>query len=262
VRRCRLPSLLAILLLVFLAASPVVAASPVQAAGPSGRTSPPAAGTIRREPASGAEFVWAPGGVLPPNDPRQARDPYYGDDPERLRRIGGFWIGRFEVTQAQWERVMGANPSAFSKSGAHPVEQVSLPEVREFLRRLNTAGGARFRLPCGTEWLYAATWGARDPVQAAAAKLKRAAGWNRENSGGATRPVGGLPANALGLYDMEGNVSEWCGPCAGDSGEGGLAGFYGGSWAESPKALNMPGLGLDEPGWRRNTVGLRLVLEP
>lgn len=253
-RRSCLLSLSALGLLVLLAAAAAWAEEP---------------GAIRREPAADMEFVWVPGGALPPDDPRQARDPYYGDDPDRLRRIEGFWIGRFEVTQAQWQRVMGANPSRFKKGGAYPVESVSLADVREFLRRLNEAGAsgaARFRLPTDQEWGHAARSGGWTERYAGGNSAGRLA-WHKGNSGGTTHPVGRKAPNGLGIYDMSGNVREWCGGAAASEPPADalsmlLATFRGGGFDDPPTPVDLMGLGRDLPDFRRGDLGLRLVLEP
>ncbi len=117
----------------------------------------PRAGETWQEPATGMIFVWVPGGVIKPAFGPIARDPYYGDDdPRSVPRISGFWLGKFEVTQGQWRKIMQGNPSAFQKGDAYPVESVSLSEVFEFISRLNAAGDATFRLPSTVEWAYAA----------------------------------------------------------------------------------------------------------
>jgi len=252
-RRSCLLSLLAIPLLVLLAAA-------------SARAEEPVAGAVRREPATGMEFVWVPGGALPPSDPQQARDPYYGDDPDRLRRIGGFWIGRFEVTQEQWERAMGANPAHFRKGGAYPVESVSLADVRAFLERLNGTGEARFRLPTDQEWGHAARSGGGPERYAGGSNAGRL-GWHKGNSGGTTHPVGRKAPNRLGIFDMSGNVREWCGGAAAteppaDALAALLATHRGGGFDDPPTPLETIGLGRDLPDFRRSDLGLRLVLEP
>jgi len=85
----------------------------------------PRAGETWQEPATGMIFVWVPGGVIKPAFGPIARDPYYGDDdPRSVPRISGFWLGKFEVTQGQWRKIMQGNPSAFQKGDAYPVESV------------------------------------------------------------------------------------------------------------------------------------------
>jgi formylglycine-generating enzyme required for sulfatase activity len=128
------------------------------------------------------------------------------EKPAHLIRITkAFEISKYEVTQSQWELVMGSNPS-YSRGADRPVEQVSWDEVQEFLRRLNARrDGYRYRLPTEAEWEYAARAGSTGPY---AGPLDQMA-WYRPNSGGQTHPVGQKQPNAWGLYDTHGNVGEW-----------------------------------------------------
>lgn len=245
--------------------------------GPACAEEAPRAGELWRDPETGMEFVWAPGGALAPTSGPASRDPYYGDDPDRLPRVKGFWIGKYEVTQGQWLRIMGANPAAFQKGPDYPVERVSLSDVREFIARLNAKGQAKFRLPSWREWEMAA----RAPYLAkyAGGNAANPVAWSKSNSRGATHPVGKKKPNELGLYDMSGNVSEWCGPdLQNESGaprapdsepsqaksaapaRDALFGSYrGGSWSDPPQDLSTGAIGLDQPDFKRNTIGFRLV---
>ncbi len=123
-----------------------------------------------------------------------------------VRLTRGFEIGAYEVTQAQWESVMGVNPSRF-KGPERPVENVSWDDVQQFLAALNRLGdGYHYRLPTEAEWEYAARAGSDTVRPNAVSEVA----WYRENSGGETQPVGGKRPNAWGLYDMIGNIGEWC----------------------------------------------------
>ena len=122
-----------------------------------------------------------------------------------------FYIGKYEVTQAQWEAVMGNNPSLFQGDPNRPVEQVWWTDVQEFIEKLNAKEGHRhYRLPTEAEWEYAARAGSTtafsfgdDPSE-----LGKYA-WYKDNSEGQTHPVGQLRPNAWGLHDVHGNVWEW-----------------------------------------------------
>ena len=161
-----------------------------------------------------------------------------GEEKRRERITEGFWIGKFEVTQAQWEAVMGENPSRF-KGADNPVEMVSWDDCQRFLKKLNALpvvkeSGLVFRLPTEKEWEYACRAGSTgdycklaDGTEITERTLGEVA-WYDDNSGEKTHPVGQKKPNAFGLYDMHGNVWEWCEDLyrAGDSNRV----IRGGSW--------------------------------
>jgi formylglycine-generating enzyme required for sulfatase activity len=129
----------------------------------------------------------------------------------RVRITKPFCLGKYPVTQEQWEAVMGANPSEF-KGPTNPVESVSLDDCRNFLKRLNVkVGGERFQLPTEAQWEYACRAGSKTRYCFGddESKLDEYA-WYRTNEPGHTHPVGKKKPNAWGLYDMHGNVSEVC----------------------------------------------------
>jgi formylglycine-generating enzyme required for sulfatase activity len=135
-----------------------------------------------------------------------------GDADERPQHrvtVSAFLMQRTEVTQAQWQLVMGRQPSRFTTCGADcPVEQVNWEDVHEFLARLNAIDSGRaYRLPTEAEWEYAARAGTSGDY-GGSGRLGDM-GWYDENSGGRTQPVGRKQPNAWGLYDMHGNVWEW-----------------------------------------------------
>lgn len=127
--------------------------------------------------------------------------------------VDDFYIGRHEVTQGQWEEVMGSNPSNSMNGNNYPVERVSWNDVQDFIGKLNNKTGRNYRLPTDAEWEYAARSGEKKETWAGTSdksELRRYAWYSSNNSRGQTHPVGQKEPNGLGLYDMTGNVWEWC----------------------------------------------------
>ena len=130
--------------------------------------------------------------------------------PQHGVSLGSYYLGRYEVTQRLWTAVMGYNPSNFIGEDL-PVEQVSYNEVQVFLHRLDSLTGLHFRLPTEAEWEYAARGGNESKGHPyAGSRDAMRVGWTQLNSNDSTHTVGGLVPNELGLYDMTGNVWEWC----------------------------------------------------
>jgi formylglycine-generating enzyme required for sulfatase activity len=190
----------------------------------------------------------------------------------------GYWLGRTEVTQAQWLAVMGTDPSRF-KGSVLPVEQVSWREAVEFCRRITTTERAAGRLPAGyvyslpteAQWEYAAKAGHTEAFAGHADDLA----WHDQNSGGTTHPVALKQSNAWGLHDMLGNVWEWCadwyapypGGHATDytgppDGAGTAKAERGGSWWAGPRGQRPANRYRDMPQNGNDDLGFRLALVP
>ncbi len=212
------------------------------------------------------EFCAIPAGTFRMGSERQP-------NPHEVTLTRPFHMGRFPVTQAQWEAVMGANPSAFVGPD-RPVEQVSAHDCEEFIRRLDATGQGPFRLPTEAEWEYACRAGSTGTFCFGGDEaLLGDYAWYSANAGGETRPVGLKRPNAWGLHDVHGNVWEWCQDWWDDYGPGpaidpqgpregfmGARVFRGGCWrggADFAASAHRGGRG---PAYKANVLGLRLVL--
>ncbi len=222
-------------------------------------------------------FVRIPAGSFtmgsPETEAARARD----EGPQRTVTLTrDFRLGQFEVTQAQWRAVMGENPSLFQRDPAAdrlPVEQVTYPMVRVFLERLNGLGLGTFRLPTEAEWEYAARAGTTTRFPWCDDLMHRELprhGWYHGGAEGRARPVGEKAPNAWGLYDVFGNVWEWCSdwfapydPAAVEDPKGPATGtarvIRGGSWFNEPEALRPANRHRHSEESRLTNLGLRLV---
>jgi len=185
----------------------------------------------------------------------------------------GFWMGKFEVTQAQYQKMMGSNPSAFNKAGNYPVENVRWLDARSFIRKLNKATDKRFRLPSESEWEYAAR-SAGEMAHFGATKNVNEVAWYMANSGDESHAVGQKKANALGLYDMSGNVWEWTQDCWNEEvtnaprdgsvwtqGNCSARVLRGGSWFDTAAMLTMKSRLYNHADQSDNNSGFRIVLD-
>ena len=201
----------------------------------------------------------------------QGSDAWDDEKPTHSVTLSSYYICKYEVTQALWRAVMGSNPSNF-KGNNLPVECVSWNDCQTFINRLNNYTGRNFRLPTEAEWEFAARGGnySRHYKYSGSNYIGDVA-WYEDNSGKHTHPVGTKQANELGLFDMSGNVFEWCSdwygsyssysqsdPTGPNSGSNRVD--RGGSWYGNAGNCRSSNRSSDTPGISYNNLGLRLVL--
>lgn len=156
------------------------------------------------------KMVPVEGGTFTMGAPEQAAQASDNAKPAHQVTLSSYRIGETEVTQALWMAVMGRNPSYFNGDN-RPVEEVSWDDCQEFIAKLNALTGKRFRLPTEAEWEFAARGGNKSHgYMYSGSDDADEVGWHEGNADGATHAVGQKLPNELGLYDMCGNVQEWC----------------------------------------------------
>lgn len=192
--------------------------------------------------------------------------------------LSDYYIGRFEVTQGLWKAVMsGNNPSGFKKGDEYPVEKVSWNDIQHFLIELNRLSGKKYALPTEAQWEYAARGGAKSKEYkySGSNTIDDVAWYTDKNFEKTTHSVGEKQANELGLYDMSGNVAEWCSDWYGDYSSdsqtnptGPTTGSYrvlrGGSWSTEAKDCRVSYRSYLNPDlpFTLNSNGFRVVLLP
>ena len=218
------------------------------------------------------EMVRVEGGTFRMGATAEQEDEANSDEmPVHSVTLSSYYIGKTEVTQALWQAVMGSNPSYF-KGSALPVESVSWDDCQEFIQKLNRLTGRNFRLPTEAEWEFACRGGnnSRGYKYSGSNVIDNVA-WYWDNSGGKTHPVGTKAPNELGIYDMSGNVWEWCSDWYADytsysqtdptgPRRGSNRVSRGGSWGNDARNCRSSIRGDDDPMSRGGGLGLRLAL--
>ncbi len=217
------------------------------------------------------EFVWIPKGCFQMGSNSGNSD----EKPVHKICVDGFWIGKYEVTQAQWEVIVGNNPSNFKVCGGNcPVESVSWDDVQSFIQTLNSKVKQTFRLPKEAEWEYAARSGGKNELYSGGKEINNLA-WHYKNSKKTTHKAGTKSANGLGIYDMSGNVWEWCqdwydsdyyktSPANNPTGPsfGSERVPRGGSWRESERYCKVTTRTRYRPSENSTNLGFRLIFVP
>ena len=216
-------------------------------------------------------FRWLPPGRFLMGSPEDEHDRFDNELQHEVILTRGFWLAETACTQALWQAVMGQNPSYF-KGERRPVEEVSWNQVQDFIARLNgVVPGLEARLPTEAEWEYASRAGTTTPFSFGEDITQEQA--NYDYSRKETVDVASLPANPWGLYEMHGNVWEWCQDWYGDYPEGptvdptgpaagGRRVLRGGSWIFYGRRARSAYRYRLEPGSRHVSVGFRLALGP
>ncbi|MDR0754334.1 MAG: formylglycine-generating enzyme family protein [Prevotellaceae bacterium] len=227
----------------------------------------------QRDPAK-PEMVFVQGGTFTMGCiSEQGADCFDNEKPAHKVTLSNFYIGKYEVTQAEWKAIMGNNPSNFSGCDNCPVEKVSWNDVQEFIRKLNAKTGKNYRLPTEAEWEYAARGGNRSKgyKYSGSNSVENVAWYGYDNSGKKTHPVGTKQANELGIYDMSGNVHEWCQDWYGaysngaqtnpkGASSGSYRVFRGGGWYRSAGGVCVSNRFRNTPDSRRDgSLGFRLA---
>ncbi|MCE2822802.1 MAG: SUMF1/EgtB/PvdO family nonheme iron enzyme [Saprospiraceae bacterium] len=218
------------------------------------------------------KFVRVKGGTFSMGCTSEQSGCFEDEQPVHQVTLSDFYIAETEVTQAQWQALMGSNPSWFKGCDNCPVENVSWEDVQEFISRLNSRSlSQKYRLPTESEWEYAARGGVNSRGYIyAGGKMIDQVGWSNKSSGRKTQPVKGKKPNELGIYDMSGNVREWCSDWYGDysaesqtNPQGPSEGIYrvnrGGSWNSFARNCRASHRFINGPDDRVNYLGFRLA---
>lgn len=205
----------------------------------------------------------------------QGQDCFYWEKPDHLVMVDSFYISRYDVTQALWFAVMDTNPSHHKNCPNCPVENVSWNDAIEFINKLNKLTGKKYRLPTEAEWEYAARGGSISKgFKYPGSNDIDLVAWYDANSKDTTHPVGKKFPNELGLYDMAGNVWQWCSdwfdlkyyigmpvdnPKGPDNGT--LRVIRGGSWMNFARLCRIPYHNGTAPDKRFSNDGFRLAMD-
>ena len=223
---------------------------------------------------SNIEMVYVEGGTFKMGaTSEQGSDACEDEEPAHNVTLNSYYIGKYEVTQGLWFAVMGSNPSEYKKGDNYPVDNVSWNDCKDFIEKLNNITGKKFRLPTEAEWEFAARGGNKSAGNKYSGSNNfDNVSWHEGNSNKTTHPVGQKMANELGLFDMSGNVYEWCSDRYGDyhnylqinpkGVSSGLARVLrGGSSGHEKTYCRVTSRSFGNPNSSYDNSGLRLVLD-
>jgi formylglycine-generating enzyme required for sulfatase activity len=225
----------------------------------------------------GMEMVLIPAGEFMMGSPASEKDRCNDEGPVQKVSADAFYLSTTEVTQGEWEAVMGDNPSYFEGGPNLPVEDVSWNDAQEFIRKLNEKEGTnKYRLPTEAEWEYACRAGSEERYCFGDSERELGShAWYWANAGNKTHPVAQKQANKWGLYDMHGNVWEWVsdwydenyyqnGPSSNPRGpsSGEYRVLRGGSWYYAASYLRCAYRYRDRPDIRCSYIGFRCARTP
>ena len=224
------------------------------------------------------EMIYIPAGTFLMGSPDNDSQAYKDEKPQHQVTITQpFYIGKYPITQEQYEAIMGNNPSYFKNGGKYPVEYVSWNDAQEFCQKLSKLTGKTYRLPTEAEWEYAARAGNQSSYYYGDDENQLGDyAWYEENSNNQTYPVGQKKPNKWGLYDMLGNVWEWCEDDRHDNYNGAPTDGKvwidnncsqseyrirrGGSWFDDSKCCRCAIRGMIFPAWCDSINGFRVVM--
>jgi formylglycine-generating enzyme len=196
---------------------------------------------------------------------------YVDEKPARMVQLSTFYLSKYEVTEAEWFAVMGKYPVGSSAGNCPtcPIRMVSWQDVQNFIVKLNAMTGQNFRLPTEAEWEYAAKGGQSSHMRYAGSNEPGISGWYERNADGKVHPVGQKSANEFGLFDMTGNVREWCSDLYHEKAYDKNSNaqfekstqrvFRGGSWDDEAEYCRNAVRARESPHYRDERTGFRLA---
>lgn len=228
----------------------------------------------------GMKFVWIPPGQFKMGSPSKEPQRDKQETQHTVTLTKGFFMGVHPVTQEQWQAIMGENPSEFDHAKNLPVDSVSWEDCQEFLKKLRKKDGKAYRLPSEAEWEYCARAGTTTPYYTGTTLTKAQANFKIEPAAkekkptpGQTTPVGKFPANPWGLYDMHGNLYQWCQDWHGEYPEKDVTDPQGpadgthrvlraGAWAYAVQYCRSANRNWEDPEVRYDYIGVRVCYFP